>query len=123
MGDKLVQIMRILLNCESIAIFHCAHGKDRPGVVAALLYLICGASREDIVLNYKVSYDYLKEFMVPFMAKMPDDLKHCLRSDAHNMETFLDYIDNKWNGDVTNLLTANGLTSEEIDAIRLKCIE
>ena len=123
MGDKLVQIMRILLNCESIAIFHCAHGKDRTGVVAALLYLICGASREDIVLNYKVSYDYLKEFMVPFMAKMPDDLKHCLRSDAHNMETFLDYIDSKWNGDVTNLLTANGLTSEEIDAIRLKCIE
>jgi hypothetical protein len=39
------------------------------------------------------------------------------------METFLDYIDSKWNGDVTNLLTANGLTSEEIDAIRLKCIE
>ena len=122
MGDKLVQIMRILLKSEPVAMFHCAHGKDRTGVVAAMLYLICGASHEDIVLNYKVSYDYLKEFMIPFMAKMPDDLKHCLRSDAHNMVTFLDYIDSKWSGDVTKLLCANGLTMEEIEAIRSKCI-
>ena len=114
---------KILLNSESITMFHCAHGKDRTGVVAALLYLICGASREDIVLNYKVSYDYLREFMVPFMARMPEDLRHCLRSDAHNMETFLDYIDSKWDGDVTKLLCANGLTLDEIEAIRNRCIE
>ena len=123
MGDKLVQIMRILLNSDSIVMFHCAHGKDRTGVVASLLYLICGASRENIILNYKVSYEYLKEFLAPFMAKMPDDLKHCLRSDAHNMETFLNYIDSKWDGDVTKLLCANGLTMDEIEAIRAKCIE
>ena len=122
MGNKLVQIMRILLNSESITMFHCAHGKDRTGVVAALLYLICGASRENIIFNYKVSYDYLREFMVPFMAKMPEDLRHCLRSDAHNMETFLNYIDSKWNGDITGLLCANGLTIDEIDAIRNRCI-
>ncbi len=123
MGDKLVQIMRILLNSDSIVMFHCAHGKDRTGVVASLLYLICGASRENIILNYKVSYDYLKDFLAPAMAKMPDDLKHCLRSDAHNMETFLNYIDSKWDGDVTKLLCANGLTMDEIEAIRAKCIE
>ena len=56
------------------------------------------------------------------MAKMPDDLKHCLRSDAHNMETFLNYIDSKWDGDITKLLCANGLTRDEIEAIRTKCI-
>ena len=122
MADKLVEIMRILLNSDCLTMFHCAHGKDRTGVVAALLYLICGASREDIVNNYKVSYEYLKEFMVPFMAKMPDDLKHCLRSDAHNMETFLDYIDSKWDGDTAKFLCANGLTTEEIEAIKAKCI-
>ncbi|MBR4557826.1 MAG: tyrosine-protein phosphatase [Clostridiales bacterium] len=122
MGSKLVDIMRLLLNSESIVMFHCAHGKDRTGVVAALLYLICGASRENIILNYKVSYDYLKDFLAPAMAKMPDDLKHCLRSDAHNMETFLNYIDSKWDGDITKLLCANGLTRDEIEAIRTKCI-
>ena len=122
MGGQLVQIMRILLNSESVTLFHCAHGKDRTGVVAALLYLICGASREDIVNNYKVSYDYLKDFLAPAIAKLPDDMKHILRSDAGNMVTFLDYIDSKWNGDVTALLIANGLTLDEISAIRAKCI-
>ena len=122
MANSLVEILRLLLNSESVTMFHCAHGKDRTGVVAALLYLICGASRENIILNYKVSYDYLKDFLEPFMRKMPDDLKHCLRSDAHNMETFLDYIDAKWDRDVTKFLCANGLTADEIEAIRTKCI-
>ena len=123
MGDRLADIFRILLNSEGITMFHCAHGKDRTGVVAALLYLICGASRENIILNYKVSYDYLKDFLEPFMRRMPDDLKHCLRSDAHNMVTFLDYIDTRWNGDASALLIANGLKEEEITKIRNKCIE
>ena len=65
MGDRLVQIMRVLLNCYGLTLFHCQHGKDRTGVVAALLYLICGASREDIIRNYKISYEYLKDFLAP----------------------------------------------------------
>ena len=121
MGDRLANIMRILLNAEGLTIFHCAHGKDRTGVVAALLYLICGASREDIVNNYKVSYEYLKDFLAPFIAKLPDDMKHCLRSDAHNMETFISYIDSRWNGDAAKLLCANGFTMEEVEALKAKC--
>lgn len=123
MGDKLAQIMRTLVNSEGITMFHCAHGKDRTGVVAALLYLICGASREDIINNYQVSYVYLKDFLDPMIRKLPDDMKHILRSDAGNMVTFLDYIDSKWNGDVSKLLMANGLKQEEIEAIKAKCIE
>ena len=123
MGDRLVEIMRILLDCKGTALFHCHHGKDRTGVVAAILYLISGASRENIILNYKVSYEYLKDFLAPHIRKMPDDLKHALRSDEQNMIKFLDYIDEKWNGDVTKLLMANGLTSHEIELLKAKCIK
>ena len=123
MGDRLVEIMRVLLNCQGTALFHCHHGKDRTGVVAAILYLICGASREDIISNYKISYEYLKDFLAPAISKMPDDLKHALRSDKQNMIMFLDYLDEKWDGDVTKLLMANGLTSAEIELLRAKCIK
>jgi len=54
---------------------------------------------------------------------MPDDLKHALRSDEQNMVMFLDYIDEKWDGDVTKLLMANGLTLDEIEQLRAKCIK
>lgn len=122
MGERLAEIMRVLLNSDGLLLFHCAHGKDRTGVVAAILYLLCGASREDIIANYAVSYEYLREFLEPYISKLPDDMKHILRSDAHNMVTFLDYIDSKWDGDVANLLIANGLTQDEISALRAKCI-
>ena len=121
MGDRLVEIMRILLNADGQVLFHCAHGKDRTGVVAAILYLLSGASREDIITNYAVSYEYLKDFLAPYIARLPDDMKHILRSDAHNMVTFLDYIDSKWNGDITRLLASNGMTEDEIRALRNKC--
>ena len=114
--------MRILLSSSGLTLFHCAHGKDRTGVVAALLYLLAGASRVNIVKNYAISYEYLKDFLAPSIAKLPDNMKHILKSDAHNMETFLDYIDSKWNGDAANLLIANGLSTEEINALKMKCI-
>ena len=122
MGDRLVNIMRILLSSTGLTLFHCAHGKDRTGVVAALLYLLAGASREDIINNYAISYEYLKDFLAPSIAKLPDNMKHILKSDAHNMETFLDYIDSKWNGDAANLLIANGLTESEVAALKAKII-
>ena len=122
MGDRLAEIMRILLSSSGLTLFHCAHGKDRTGVVAALLYLLAGASRVNIVKNYAISYKYLKDFLAPSIAKLPDNMKHILKSDAHNMETFLDYIDSKWNGDAANLLIANGLSTEEINALKMKCI-
>ena len=122
MGDILAEIMRVLLNTDGLILFHCAHGKDRTGVVAAILYLLTGASREDIITNYAISYEYIKDFLAPIMSKMPENIRHILRSDAHNMVTFLDYVDSKWNGDIANLLLANGLTSGEIEALREKCI-
>ena len=54
---------------------------------------------------------------------MPADLRHALKSDAHNMETFLSYMDTKWNGDAGKFLCSNGLTESELNALRLKCIE
>ena len=122
MGGRLAEIMRILLSSSGLTLFHCAHGKDRTGVVAALLYLLAGASRVNIVKNYAISYEYLKDFLAPSIAKLPDNMKHILKSDPHNIETFLDYIDSRWNGDAANLLIANGLSTEEINALKMKCI-
>ena len=37
---------------EGPTLLHCAHGKDRTGVVSALLLHICGASTEAIAADY-----------------------------------------------------------------------
>ena len=122
MGDRLVDIMRVLINCDGLALFHCQHGKDRTGVVAALLYLISGASRDDIIRNYEVSEYYLRDLLAPIIRKMPEDLRHALNSNRENMIKFLDYLDSKWDGDAGKLLMANGLTSDELNKLKSKCI-
>ena len=123
LGDKVAQVLRILLNAEGLTLYHCAHGKDRTGVISAILYLIAGADREDIVTNYKVSYDYLEDFLKPLIDAAPDDMKHTLRSDEINIRIFLKYIDDKWDGKLENYLISNGMTESEIKALRDKCVE
>ena len=122
LGDQVCQVLRVLLNSQGITFFHCAHGKDRTGVIAACLYLLAKASREDIINNYKVSFDYLGHFLDPLMARTSDDMKHTLRSDAINMEIFLNYIDSKWNGDIRLFMKSNGMTDVEIGSLYSKCI-
>jgi len=122
LGPAVVEVLRVLLDSPGIAMFHCAHGKDRTGIIAAILYLLAGASRENIILNYKVSYDYLRPLVDPLIAKCPDILKPTLRSDAVNMEILLDYIDSEYSGDIRKFLLENGMTSSEIEALTLKCL-
>lgn len=120
---QIIDILRILKDEDSLCLFHCAHGKDRTGVIAAILYLIAGASRENIITNYKVSFEYKYDFLHALEITKPDNLKHAMRSDKINMEIFLDYIDKNYDGDIKNFLTSNGMSEEEITSLRNKCIE
>jgi hypothetical protein len=43
------------------AVFHCAAGKDRTGIVAALLLELLGVSDEDIEQDYRASKPHLAE--------------------------------------------------------------
>ena len=123
LSEDVIKVMRYLLNSKGLTLFHCTHGKDRTGTITALLYLLAGASRENIILNYQASYKYLEKHLERMMAKMPDDMKHLLRSDELNMEIFLDYVDKTWNGDITNFFRYNGMTDAEITALKAKCVE
>ena len=118
LGDRVVKILNILrTHTDGYCLFHCAHGKDRTGVIAAILYILAGATREDIVLNYKVSYDYAKHFLDPLIAKKEDDMKHVLRSDAINMEILLDYLEKEYSMDVSRYLLKSGMTSKELEGL------
>ncbi len=119
--DRIINVLRILKDENTLCLFHCAHGKDRTGVIAAILYLLAGASREDIILNYEVSYKYKYDFLSNLEKDKPDNMKHTMRSDRINMEIFLDYIDLNYSGDIKNYLKLHGMNQNEIDELILKC--
>jgi protein-tyrosine phosphatase len=53
--NNLAEVVRkiiLLRNDELSVLYHCTEGKDRTGLVTALLLLTLGASKEDILKDY-----------------------------------------------------------------------
>src|SRR3990170_656260 len=51
---------------EHPTVFHCTAGKDRTGIVAALVLALLGVSDEDIVSDYVLTQDVMPEMMERF---------------------------------------------------------
>ena len=120
LGSQIVKVINVLADCEGIGLFHCAHGKDRTGVICAIIYLLAGVSREDIINNYAFSYEYIKWFLDPLIADREEELKHTLRSDRINMEIMLDHIVSNYGGDITKYLLSKGMSQDKIDQLKSK---
>ena len=121
LGPEIVEILRVILKeTDGYILFHCAHGKDRTGVVCAILYMLIGADPDDIVLNYKVSYEYAKHFLDPLIADRVDNMKHTLRSDAENMVILLNYFKEEYNLNIEQYLRDNGMKDEEIVQLKAR---
>jgi protein-tyrosine phosphatase len=86
------------------AIFHCAAGKDRTGVLAALLLSLAGVEREAIVADYALSSERVSRVAERLrrlgtygdgLNDVPDER---LRSDPATMRDFLAAIDSDFGG-------------------------
>ncbi len=98
-------------------LFHCVAGKDRTGLIAALLEALAGVEPAAIARDYAASSDnlreeYLRRYPHSEPARILDALR-CPEAGAYNMLKFLDDA-----GGVRAYLTGIGLTPEEIAALR-----
>ncbi len=113
-------IFRAMANAKQGVLFNCAEGKDRTGATAALLLLLAGAKKEDIVENYYATKHHLKDLfdewhkgykypmdvVVPQKTFMADFLKMFHEAYPTARDYFLHI----------------GLTEEEIEKLKSKLI-
>lgn len=105
-------------------LYHCTVGKDRTGMVSALLLDLAGVPRDEIVHNYAVSAYYLKPMMAsadmkallarPGMAALMD-------SPPEAIEAFLDELDTRYGGTAAYLKTI-GVSGDDIAKIRARLV-
>jgi len=58
-GDSLKEALLLCADPRAHPVMvHCTHGKDRTGVLIAMLLHICGASRETIAAEYALSHSW-----------------------------------------------------------------
>jgi protein-tyrosine phosphatase len=117
-GVQISRIFRVLAEAgDRGVVFHCTAGKDRTGVVAALLLDLCGVAGQDIIADYALTYDLMRPHFDLMREKaqeagfsIPEDL---LRSDAVFMREFLDFLKETYGGAEPYLLR-QGLSHREL---------
>ncbi|MBQ5319466.1 MAG: tyrosine-protein phosphatase [Oscillospiraceae bacterium] len=87
------KIIEEILSAETNVIYFCNAGKDRTGVVSAILLHKLGCSREYIVDDYMQSADNLKEMLEAFCEQHPD-VKEIITPQKRYMNEFLDWLYN-----------------------------
>jgi protein tyrosine/serine phosphatase len=116
-------LRRITADGGSPAIVHCSAGKDRTGVLVALLLDVVGVEREVIVADYAVT----QERMGPVVERLRNasafhELAHRVAAFAYEarpetMRLFLDHLDARWSGG-EGYFIAQGVEPATIDAWR-----
>lgn len=87
----------MLLNQGQPLLFHCTAGKDRTGVLAALIMLALGVDRADVKDNYLLSNEYRREEIEKELAGVSKKIQDKeLLANAKNMlgvhESFIDTV-------------------------------
>lgn len=146
-GPAYRRIFDHILNCDiphdeegsrpEPLLFHCAAGKDRTGVFAALVMRLCGVADEVIAWEYSITERGLgpwKEVMMAHMMKGGEpgsgtpamtraEAERAVGSRAKNMIVFLgDVLDGEFGGVEKYLLERCELNGKEVESLRRRLV-
>jgi protein-tyrosine phosphatase len=124
--DNVVGAVRAIAEArDGASVVHCAAGKDRTGVVAALSLAVAGVPHEEIVADYAMTADII-DALVAKLAASPtyaDDMErrdvasHTPR--AETMDRVLTLLDERFGG-AAGWLREHGFGDDEQAALRAR---
>ncbi len=131
--ENLGLFFRELAACEhGAALWHCHTGKDRTGIAAGLILEVLGADWETIAADYETS----NLFYGDEIAALENTLREkgveeelyppvCGFVGVHlpMLENAWKYMERAWGGALGYLRRACGVTENELEALRERCIE
>jgi protein-tyrosine phosphatase len=129
-GEQLAAVCRALLEPGALPVLvHCAAGKDRTGVVVALLLAVAGVEPEDIAADYALSAACLGEaYQEEGRRELAgrglawDSYGYLYATPPERMLKTLAYLDERWGG-AERYLLRQGLAADELAALRARLTE
>jgi len=117
------RIFDAIAGAEGPLVFHCFAGKDRTGLVAAMLLSLNGVEPAAIGDDYAETDAQLATRYTQWLAKASPDrreqMQDELRCPPEWMLSTLDYVEHKWGG-VGSYLEAAGVSPVGIDRLSTK---
>jgi protein-tyrosine phosphatase len=126
--DNFGAALSALADCPGqTALFHCVGGRDRAGLVSALLLRLAGAPVDEIAADYALSEGYLAPGAQRFVESAPDEQTRRRRAfmqhaPAEAMARVLTDLEER-HGGVHAYLRGAGLTAEQIERLRTRLRE
>lgn len=121
--EEIYKIFKVLVEEEKGVLYFCNAGKDRTGVVTALILMTLGVDKKDIIADYTLSNVYIMDSLKEFEKNsINKNIKEIITPKMEYMEEFLNYFDEKYKT-IDNYLHEIGITEEEINKIKNKYLE
>ena len=127
-GASIAQIVELVGEGTPL-LFHCAAGKDRTGVVAAVLLGLAGVPRSEIVADYHATAGAMAAFVdwltiahpeaIDAMTSQPPEY---LEAPMEAMEAFLDRVEDA-HGSMEGYVLGLGVDASTIESVRTAIIE
>lgn len=120
-------LFETIADAEGAVLFHCAAGKDRTGIAAALLLEVAGVPDDQILEDYSRSAALLRPVLEEWLPRMNErgiTEEHAMRlmaSDSPDMASTLQVVRERW-GSAEGYLREAGVTDDVIVAVRARIV-
>ncbi len=108
---------------DGLIIINCSMGKDRTGVIIMLLLLLCGVNNKDIIADYTLSYNYLKDDVNLFHLKHPEYPAWVGASKSWYMEETIKLFLSKYHNLKDYFVDYLGMAPEDLLKLRESLVE
>lgn len=122
-GGSIVQALEVIAEPDNHPlVFHCAVGKDRTGILAAVLLSVLGVADEDVIEDYTLSDQYMNALREQLKKAddIPDDVKilpdFFWRASPESMSLFLATLRHEY-GSVRSYLEKQGAGSSLVERL------
>ena len=126
--EPIGRVLSTLAGTNTPAVYHCAAGKDRTGVVSAVILGLVGVAKELIVADYAATQDNLDAIVERLHSsdgyqhvweELPPDTLH---ADPKTMVALLAGIEDRYDG-AEGYARSTGLKKEELESLRERVLE
>ena len=120
-------LFEAIANSDGRVLFHCAAGKDRTGIAAALLLEIAGVSDATLLEDYRQSAELLSPILKEWLPRMEERgiteevAMLLMASDESDMASTLTVLRERW-GSAEGYLRHAGVTDRVILAVRQRMV-
>jgi len=128
-GDAVATAVRLICDADNgPTLFHCAAGKDRTGVLAALVLTIAGVDREAIIADYVATNERI-HLIESRLSQLPSYQRGIqtraeadqLRVRAEVMAGFLEGVDTQW-GSASAWAIQAGIPEDSLVSLRTRLV-